>query len=153
MYIGYIFKIANLTKNIYNPIIFTFSMVLYLTISFINRGVNISIGIYNNYSLFMIAAMLGIITWINIAKYIDIKTKCIGNILTFIGQNSIIILGIHLSIQDIINIMVPEFMQKYLVFDIIFPAIRSIIITSLTLLMIIPFIFTINNKFKWILGK
>lgn len=71
--------------------IFTFSIVviIMMLLAVYNRTVNVSIPVYNNYVLFLVCALLGIMS----VYYISAK---LGNgVISFLGRNSLIIFAIH----------------------------------------------------------
>lgn len=154
MYLGYILKNIDIKDiSIKSKYVFYISLILYISLSFINRGVNISIGIYRNYILFIIASLNGILFWIFIAKYIEKNLRYIKKGLIFIGQNSIIILCSHLLILDTLNDMIPTIYINGIILEIIVSTFRSFIIMAITIIIIVPIIYFINEKCRWIIGR
>lgn len=104
-------------------------------------------GNYGNYFLFFIAALTGISAFI-------IFTKLIKNIALFqyVGRNSLIYLALH---QTIIFTLLDIVTNKYFVNAkfLEVPMLKGLLYTVITLILIVPIIYVVNNHLPFILGK
>ncbi len=88
--------IGNRYNGIISKIIETFSkfwfcilVVSFIVLSIVNRTVNMSLAVYNNYLLYLFTAFLGISIVIYISKRIHLK------FLSYMGKNTLILFAIH----------------------------------------------------------
>ena len=68
---------------------FCILMVSFVALSVVNRTVNMSLAVYNNYLLYLLTAFLGITVIIYISKRVRLK------LLSYIGRNTLILFAIH----------------------------------------------------------
>ncbi|MEG1255518.1 acyltransferase family protein [Clostridium sp.] len=102
---------------------------------------------YGKIFYFYIAAFTGVIAYIQIAQYIK-KNNKITKVLEYFGKNSIVVLCTHYLVFFVIRKidMLNPILKNYI-------HIKGYIYATITLLISIPVIFTINRFFPWVLGK
>lgn len=113
----------------------------------LNGYVDMADNLYGNYFYFYLAAFAGIIN-IVIVAVIFRKNK----ILTYWGQNSLIILALHFPVKRVVMGLSSK------VFNISLEQIKgslfmSGIDTIITMLLLVPIIYVVSNYCKFILGK
>ena len=140
--VGYKIKFkVNKVKN--RKINIIFSSILFLSVMIISR-INGRIDIYTlnykNYFLFFIAAGLGVLATIYIAKY-----TCNSKILSKIGSNTIYLLAFHINIlsfiKQILNIFIKDMGRVDEIVRIDFIAIIVIPIIQVTSIFILIYIY------------
>lgn len=95
VYIGYVFKshILKLLSYRYTIYYVPIALLLLISIAIVNGNVNISIGLFNNYALYLIGACSGVFIVFALTRY-DIK-----HFLEFLGRNSLLIFCINSSLN------------------------------------------------------
>lgn len=120
-------------------------MILFIGISVIFSSMNGRVDFYsnkfNNYILFYISAMFGILALVLIAKMIPTN-----NILIFIGVNTIPILAFHIRALEVIKFAFIKLLNWNINFNSIL--FGGIILPIMQILLIVPVIIIIN-KFKY----
>ena len=150
LWIGYRLKEINLiSRNLSrNKIILLFAFIGINTIFIrLNSEPNTSIREYGNYIYFYISALSGVGLQIIICQCME-KVKLINKVFSYIGKNSLIILGFHLTFYSLIS-----YLASILNIEIKSISYFGVIYVGLTLLILIPIINIVNYKFSWILGK
>lgn len=149
--VGYLFKNTDYNIPIKRNYIYFFLLCICLGFGFVISQINVSVGMasnrYGNYIYFYTAAFLGIISCILIAK----RARR-SNILSYLGRNSLIIFGLHFPIKRVVVFLTS------IVFQIPLEKIKSSLFLSgldtvVTILILIPIIYLINNYFYIIIGK
>ncbi|SFM56217.1 acyltransferase family protein [Methanolobus profundi] len=136
------FQIKQPTQNTYTLfLLFVFS----LSFCLLNKRVDMYNLVYNNYILFYTSAFLGIIFYMHI--FLKIEPS---NILSYYGQNSIIILGIHYPLISSIKYMI-LFLSPIISIQtgIYLFALKLILV----IIFLIPIIYVINNYIPFIICK
>ena len=130
-------------KIILLPVLFFLSMLL----AQINGKADMNINYYGNYFIFYVTAFSGILFYIIVSE--KIKKSAM---LTFLGKNSIIILGMHI----ITNILA---IKLFLLFSPCNEQLLrqspcwSVALTGVSVLFILPFIVLINRFVPFVAGK
>ena len=151
---GYLIKgIENKVSKLVNIkylIIFLIANVLlgHLNIRYLNANVDMSSSRYGNYFLFYMAAFCGIMASLIFCRLLP-KLR----ILIYVGKNSIIFMAFHqMILYPIIDKLIAHVsfltsQKSYIV------ALNGIIHVGVTLIVMIPIIYVINNYMPFILGK
>ena len=151
--VGFIIKNKNIQIHSYKTkfgLLFAF-LVINLIFIQLNSYVNISIAEYGNYIYFYLAAFSGVGVYILLSQYIEKFSKRFNMVLSYMGKNSLVLLGFHLiAFNDISNVFTILdinllFMKDSLIYGLIY--------TILATIILIPVIFIINNIIPWVLGK
>jgi acyltransferase len=102
---------------------------------------------YGNFFLYYLLAFLGIFTFVYLFKKIGTS-----RILEYYGRNSLIVLGFHFPVMDILTTLI--FFTFRIDLDVDYHnAFIALSLTVLNLLCLVPVIHIINNYFHFILGK
>lgn len=116
-------------------------------ISQINGSVVMADNVYGNYLYFYIAAILGITNVVILAIFLRKNI-----VLSYLGQNSLIILALHFPIKRVVtsftskvlNIPLAQVKESFWL---------SGIDTVITILILLPFIYFIRRRLSFMLGK
>ena len=144
--LGYIIKRINFINKIDSHILLIIFLCINLFMGLSNSKVNMYWGKYGNYLMFYMAAISGILVVLIISRKIN-KSR----ILEFIGQNTIIYLGIHQYVifsvlNKIKNILSLNINNTILIIIAIFYVIFTIVV-------LYPIIKILNKNFPFIVGK
>ena len=100
-----------------------------------------------NYFLFYVAAFSGSFLTIYISRMLSVS-----KILIFLGRNSLIILGLHIPVKRFVMGVTSIILRFPL--DIIKQSLLiSFVDTMITILILVPIIYVINNRFFFITGR
>jgi len=121
--------------------------LLSLMFSQVNEFVNLGCNRLGNIIFFYSACISGIGLWVLICK--EIRSDCC---LRYLGKNSLLILGMHLPafviLRGILKIIFPT---DYRILDGSF--LGALSYTVMQLVIIVPAIYLINRRFRFILGR
>jgi len=114
-----------------------------------NGRVDMNSNHYGNYFLFYAAAFSGIASWVLAALLVN---KC--NVLSYFGKNTMIILGLHVQ-AGLLAFQVFTAVANRLTTSavVVNDELLLFIVTSLTLIMLVPFIYLINRFIPLAAGK
>jgi len=152
--IGYLIKgMENKVSKLVNMrylIIFLIINVLlgHLNIRYLNASVDMSYSRYGNYFLFYMAALCGIMASLIFCRLLP-KSRA----LIYVGKNSIIFMAIHqMILYPIIDKLIAHisFFASEKTYIMVLDGIIHVVVT---MLVMIPIIYVINNYMPFILGK
>lgn len=124
--------------------------ILVLLVAYFNGKIEVSMHEYGNYLLFWLGAFAGIGFVISVMKLLQIYHLNLFFI-EFIGKNTLIILGFHLTAGTFIKaIIVYVFNQEISVFDY---QLVELLYSVLSIIVLVPVIFILNKYFPVLIGK
>lgn len=135
--------IANINLSIFKTLIF---FIITIFLGLINGSVDLFALTFNNIIMYIINSILGSLSLIFLCKKISLP-----KLITYIGKNSLIIMGTHIIIKDIVI----TFLIKTLSLDItyLYPYKYYELLLFIIILIEIPLISVFNNHFSLLLGK
>jgi acyltransferase len=145
---GVIEKFSSIEK--YLPVIAVLLSLLYLgyLLKFPTADkVNMNVLKYGSFFSFYLLAFAGIFTFVYLSKRI-VSSK----VLEYYGKNSLIILAFHFPLKDILIKLVIIILGvdiEYIHYNAVF----ALGLTVLSLILLVPVIYIINNYFPFLLGK
>ncbi len=153
-YLGFITKTYQQNLKKINVAYLSLIGLIFLTLNFFLarwQGLQISM-IYRVYGIewiFIVLAISGIIGWIILAKLLKTFVFNKSKIFEYLGKNSLIILGLH----TVFYYYVSDFFQYFLKIHPKTSILFSFIYTILTLVIMAPFIYFINEKMPILIGR
>lgn len=104
IYLGYLYR--KYEKNLkYNIVIFITFMIILFILTYKNMKVEMDINTYSNVLIFMVGALMGIYCAFYISKLISIKCNYIKKFTIYAGQNTIIIMALHMLSFKVVNLL------------------------------------------------
>jgi fucose 4-O-acetylase-like acetyltransferase len=145
---GFIEKFSRAEK--YLPVIAALLSLLYLgyLLKFPTADkVNMNVLKYGDFFSFYLLAFAGIFTFVYLSKRI-VSSK----VLEYYGRNSLIILALHFPLKDVLIKLVIIILGVEIEY-IHYNAVFALGLTALSLILLVPVIYIINNYFPFLLGK
>ena len=140
-------KVTDITSSYIPWLVLCFCIPAGFIISQLNGNVVMSDNLYGNYLYFYSGAFIGIVNVVIIAMFLRKNM-----ILSYLGQNSLIVLALHFPIKRIVtsvtskvlNIPLVQMKESFWI---------SGIDVGITILILVPIIYLIRNRFSFMLGK
>ena len=152
IYFGSIFSINKVKFNKKSAIILFFSIIGMIICYFFDYRLNMLGHCYGNPLLFIISSFSGIYVIIYVSELFNKYSQKLSYISAYLGKNSLILMMCHEPIKRV-NIIIFSKMLGLSSVVIRQNIIFSFVLTIITIVTLIPFIFLIKKYFPWLLGK
>ncbi|MEI6039755.1 MAG: acyltransferase family protein [Candidatus Berkelbacteria bacterium] len=152
-YLGFIIKKNDLIEKTQNVWLYLLGLIFIIINYFLAFLLDIQASMfyraYGQEWLFVLTAIFGILGYIILAKFLKQTILKNNTIIEFLGQNSLIILGLHTVFYYYVSDFFRIFLHIYPKTSTIF----AFIYTIITILLICPFIIFINKKAPFLIGR